>query len=102
MSDTPRPELYVYYKADPTQREAVLAAFADLQRGLADKLPGLQSRLLKRLPDAAEHTWMEVHTWPSGAETVVTDWVKRVESLARKAPLMASIQRHIEYFESPA
>jgi len=89
-------ELYVYYKLEPAQAEAALAAFRQLQATLKLQLPGMQSRLLQRPAAAgAQQTWMEVHSWPQVA-TPPDGWQDVIETLARSLPLS---QRHVEVFE---
>ena len=90
------PELYVYYKLEPAQAEVALAAFRHLQAALHLRLPGLQSRLLKR-PVAAgvQQTWMEVHSWPQGT-TPSDGWQTLIEKLA--GPLSVGL-RHVEIFD---
>jgi len=90
------PELYVYYKLEPAQAEAALAAFRQLQSALRLQLPGLQSRLLQRpVAAGAQQTWMEVHSWPQGA-TPPDGWQALVEAEARALP---GSLRHVEVFE---
>nr|WP_316639147.1 DUF4936 family protein [uncultured Roseateles sp.] len=90
------PELYVYYKLEPEQAEAALAAFDRLRAALRQQLPGLQSRLLQRpVVPGAQQTWMEVHSWPQGA-TPTDGWQAAIEKLAEPLP---GSQRHVEVFE---
>ena len=92
-------ELYIYYKLEPTEVDAVLVAFDGLRAALQSRLPGLQSRLLKRpAPAQAQQTWMEVHTWPQGAEPP-PDWQALIEHLAQPMALLLSGTRHCELFE---
>jgi len=92
-------ELYVYYKFEPAEVEAILAAFAALRAALQLQLPGLQSRLLKRpARPQAQQTWMEVHTWPRGVEPP-PDWQALIECLAQPMTLLLTGQRHCELFE---
>lgn len=90
-------ELYVYYKLEPAQQEVALTAFRQLQTALDLRLPGLQSRLLRRPVAAdAQQTWMEVHSWPQGAAPP-DGWQTLIEALAEPLP---NSQRHIETFEA--
>ncbi|MBT9459414.1 MAG: DUF4936 family protein [Burkholderiaceae bacterium] len=89
-------ELYVYYKLEPAQAEAALAAFRQLQAALRLQLPGLNSRLLKRpVASGTQQTWMEVHSWPQGA-TPPDGWQGLIAAEAQALP---GGQRHIEVFE---
>ncbi|TDP74679.1 DUF4936 family protein [Roseateles toxinivorans] len=89
-------ELYVYYKLEPGQAEAALAAFRQLQAALKLQLPGMQSRLLQRPVTAgAQQTWMEVHSWPQGA-TPPDGWQALIEAQAEPLP---GSQRQVEVFE---
>ncbi|MBT9501083.1 MAG: DUF4936 family protein [Burkholderiaceae bacterium] len=89
-------ELYVYYKLEPQQAEAALAAFRQLQAALRLQLPGLQSRLLQRpVPAGAQQTWMEVHSWPQGAAPP-DGWLALIAAEAQALP---GGQRQIEVFE---
>ncbi len=93
-------ELYIYYKLAPTEADAVLASFEGLRAALQARLPGLQSRLLKRPARAqAQQTWMEVHTWPHGIEPP-PDWQALIEHLAQPMALLLSGPRQCELFES--
>ena len=56
-------ELFIYYRADPAQREFVASAVADFQARLRARYPWLVTRLLRRpeLTDGLE-TWMETYS----------------------------------------
>lgn len=81
-------ELYVYYKLEPAQAEAALAAF-EQARGEAPV------RLLQRREAAASLlTWMEVY----GADVAQADAIEQ-----RVASAMAGLvsgPRHLERFET--
>jgi hypothetical protein len=56
-------ELFIYYRADVQQAQAVAAAVAAMQLALRQDIPSLQARVLRRPEPGADghHTWMETY-----------------------------------------
>ena len=98
-------ELYVYYRVRRDLATAAEALVHGLQRALADDLPGLQARLLKRGDEAdGAPTWMEVYRadplrQPDG---VSQDWQQRIEARFTALSPLLDGTRHVEAFVSCA
>ncbi len=73
-------EIYVYYKAE--------AALAAQVREAVSRVPGV--RLLLRLDEAQQQTWMEIHSGP--------DAVSTEQALAQAMAGWAIGERHVERF----
>jgi hypothetical protein len=79
----PAVEIYVYYRAPEAAAEAVLAAFARLQRALDTTPPGLEARLLRR-PELVEgeQTWMEIYRCEDGVDAALEAHIEAAASAA--------------------
>lgn len=90
-------ELFVYYRvAEPTLEQACSSAL-DMQRGLCEAHPGLQTRLLRR-PEASEGrcTLMETYARSAGIDDALQ---AEIEAAARAALGRWQLgERHTEVF----
>lgn len=92
-----RHELFVYYRADAAQADALAAAVRQMQAELCATHPALRARLLRR-SDTRDglHTWMEVYALPENANAEI--FGAAIEgAAARLAPQLAG-PRHVEHF----
>lgn len=94
-------ELYIYYRVRACDAPALADAVRAAQRGLADRHPGLQARLLERCPapgttsaDPDEATWMEIYTQAGGLPAGLPPLI---EHALRAVPGMPPT-RHVEAF----
>lgn len=88
-------ELFIYYRAQPTDAQRLADAVLEMQRQLCRACPGMRARLLGR-PELRDglNTWMEIYALPEGvdpvqvgaaverAAQVLSDWIvgtRRVE-----------------------
>lgn len=87
-------KVYVYYRVDATQHEAVAQRVRDFQLRMLATWPGLQGELLQR-PDLrdGQETWMETWHHPQG---LGDDWLQALQQAAEAAALPAP--RHTERF----
>jgi hypothetical protein len=93
-------ELFVYYRARPSDAAAMLAAVQRLQTLLRDRYPGLRTRLLRR-PDADDHelqTWMETYATDPPSDGVSTEMQAAIEAEARMLAPLIQGERHVEVF----
>jgi hypothetical protein len=95
-------ELYVWYRVDARNADALRAEVEALQRSLERRFAGLRARLLIR-PDAELQTWMEIFTRPPRAPDDVGGIDAATEAAIAAAaqalrPLLAS-DRHVEAFD---
>jgi hypothetical protein len=102
----PMLEVFVWFEADPARDVEVGAAFARLAdamvRGGSDPLaerPRLLRRPdLKRRPEGARATWMEI--WPAVPAASLIGWTDRLAASAASvgATELATGGRHVEPF----
>ena len=95
-------ELFVWYRVDDRNADALRAEVESLQRSLEQRHPGLRARLLIRR-EAGRQTWMEIFTRPPRAPDDVGGIDAATEAAIAAAaqalrPLLAS-DRHVEAFE---
>jgi hypothetical protein len=95
-------ELFVYYRADVQQAQAVATAVAAMQSALRQDIPGLQARVLRRPePNAdSQHTWMETYALdeshhPAGIDDACA---RLIEARAAVWSELRSGPRHQEVF----
>lgn len=92
-------ELYVYYRVAPQDEAALAGRAAALAREMSGHDPALQSRWLRRAPDArspAAATWMEVWSRPGGIDAALAE---RIEAAAGRSLGLPAGARHVEAFE---
>jgi hypothetical protein len=95
-------ELFVWYRVDDRNADALRAEVESLQRSLEQRHPGLRARLLIRR-EAGRQTWMETFTrsprdsGDAGGVDNATAAAIAAAALALR-PLLAS-DRHVEAFE---
>jgi len=101
---SPGTELYIWYEADPDRADAVLQAFAHLQRVMGPSIP---SRLLRRSDRVLREgvlrdTWMEL--WVLAPDTDPHGFQTSLLRAASEAGLdeLARNGRHIERFTDPS
>ena len=104
-------ELYIYWRVNPAEVQAAVAAAAHMQAALRHRHPGLQARLLLRNESDAKGlaaaTVMEIYTCPHAggiANAVQADIENSAEVLARYVSPRADGpgRRHTEVFEACA
>lgn len=96
-------ELFVWYRVDDRNADALGAEVEALQRSLEQRFAGLRARLLIRR-EADRQTWMETFTRAprtrgdaGGVDAAIEDAIAAAALPLR--PLLAS-DRHVEAFES--
>lgn len=89
------PDLYIYYRVDPTQIDAWLPALRDLQGGLAARF-GVRARLARKCGDA---TMMEIYEAVRDPEAFLGDLAAELERLGFERLLAPGASRHVERFE---
>lgn len=93
-------ELYVYYRIGRDDSAASRRQVQQLFDQLRQQHPGLQTRLLRRPPQAAgPETWMEVYTHPQGVSAQLH---AAIDAASRHAPQARLGERHAEVFEDLA
>jgi hypothetical protein len=89
-------ELYFYWRVRPGASEAAVAAARDFQRRLAERVPRLQARLLRRAGgDGA--TLMEIYTHPDGVDAGLQRTLQDEGDTCLASWLNGA--RHLEAFE---
>ena len=95
-------ELFVWYRVDDRNADALRAKVESLQRSLEQKHPGLRARLMIR-GEPGRQTWMETFarsprdSGDAGGVDGATEAAIAAAALALR-PLLAS-DRHVEAFE---
>ena len=96
-------ELFVWYRVEERNADALRAEVEALQRSLEQRFAGLRARLLVR-HEADRQTWMETFARPPrepsdvGGIDATTEAAISSAALALR-PLLAS-ERHVEAFET--
>lgn len=90
-------QLYVYYRVQPADLPALIAAVHALQSDLQAVLPGVVCTLSQRAePGDGPLTLMETYAHPRG---VGADWQQEIERSARERLAAWSVgERHVEVF----
>ena len=101
MNDARVRELFVWYRVDEREADALLVEVVALQRSLEQRFAGLRARLLIRR-DAERQTWMETFARvprEAGDEPGIDATIEAVitASAQRLRPLLAS-DRYVEAF----
>lgn len=92
-----RHELYVYYRAAPSDTDALTAALGRMHGALRASHPGLSARVLRRPePRDGRCTWMEVYAAPpdDDVDALAADIATAAEALAG----WIDGPRHVEHF----
>ena len=95
-------ELFVWYRVEERNADALRAEVEAMQRSLEQRFTGLHARLLIR-PDANRQTWMETFARPPrvpgdvGGVDAMTEAAIAAAAQALR-PLLAS-DRHVEAFD---
>lgn len=87
-------ELYVYYRVASGQAETAAREVVAAQRGLRERWPGLEARLLERT-EASSTTWMEVYRHPDGLDARQLD---QLRAAMAALPTSRDGPRHEECF----
>ena len=99
-------ELFVYYRAEVANEEAVASAVNGMQGALRLEIGSLRARLLRRpLADAAhQHTWMETYSIDGahGHGGIDEHCVALIERHAQAWSELRCGPRHLEVFEACA
>ena len=100
--------LFIYYRVQPAQRQALWLAVSEMQSGLRGDMPGLAASLSERMevPEPALNTaapalltWME--TYHFNGHATQEAWLRFEEVLAQRTLLLPDgIEgtRHVERF----
>jgi len=92
-----RNELFIYYRAAVVHAETVELAVQSMQGRLADRHPGLEARLLRRVERSdGEITWMESYALPAGADPQLL--AQAIDTAAQTLAPWIVGPRHLEHF----
>ncbi len=102
MTDARVRELFVWYRVDEGNADALRAEVVALQRALEQRFTGLRARLLIRR-DAGRQTWMETFSRmprSAGDDAGIDSAIEAAiaASAGRLRPFLAS-DRHVEAFD---
>ena len=102
-------ELYVYYRAQLHEAEALRLAVTEMHGRLRREVPGLQARLLRRTDEctggsSGVDTWMETYAMPcsTDADGVSDALCATIEQHAAAWRHLCDSARHTEVFDACA